>query len=86
MYTRDQIFQEVKQAMVELFELEPSEVVPEATLYDELELDSIDAVDLVVRMQAFTGEKLAPQEFRSVRTVDDVVAALQGLLGECSNA
>ncbi|RCU52782.1 acyl carrier protein [Corallincola luteus] len=80
MYTKEQILDEVRSAMVDLFELNPAEITVEANLYKDLDLDSIDAVDLVVRMQNFTGEKLAPNQFKSVRTVGDVVEAIAGLV------
>lgn len=79
MYTREQIFNEVQLAMVELFELNPADVTLQAKLYEDLDLDSIDAVDLVVRLQKFTGEKMAPKQFRSVRSVEDVVQAIEDL-------
>lgn len=48
MVTEQQIFDELKRVLVETFEINPENVVPEAKLYDDLDLDSIDAVDLLV--------------------------------------
>lgn len=62
----------LQQILVELFELDPQELVPEARLYEDLDLDSIDAVDLVVRLQEMTGEKINIEEYRSIRTVADL--------------
>jgi acyl carrier protein len=45
-----------------------------------LDLDSIDAVDLVVQLQNITGEKIRPEEFKQVRTVADVVQAVDALI------
>jgi acyl carrier protein len=80
MHTREEIFIEVQKAISELFEVPLSEVTIESKLYEDLDLDSIDAVDLVVRLQEFTGGKIAPNEFKEVRTVDDVVNSVTSLL------
>ena len=77
--SRDQLFQEVKETLHDLFEIEFDQIVPEARLYQDLDLDSIDAVDLVVRLQERTGRKLKPEEFRNVRSVNDVVDAVENL-------
>ena len=74
------IFNEIRGALVELFELDEAAVVPSAHLYQDLELDSIDAVDLVVRLQKLTGKKIRPEEFKAVRTVQDIVDVVHGLL------
>ncbi|GAD80393.1 acyl carrier protein [Vibrio ezurae] len=80
--SKDQVFDQVKDALVELFELDSADIVPEAHLYTDLDLDSIDAVDLVVHLQNVTGKKIQPAEFSTVRTVDDVVNAVAELLKE----
>lgn len=63
-----------------MFEIEPARVRLDADLYGDLELDSIDAVDLAIKLQEMTGKRIRPDEFRSVRTVRDVVAAVDRLL------
>ncbi len=80
MQTREDIFQTLRTAMVELFELEPERVVTEANLYQDLEIDSIDAVDLIDHIKRKTGKKIAAEEFKSVRTVNDVVEAVYRLV------
>ncbi|MCW8328979.1 acyl carrier protein [Photobacterium sp. SDRW27] len=79
---RNEVFEQVRDALVELFELDAEDITPEAKLYQELDLDSIDAVDLVVHLQNVTGKKIKPEEFKTVRTVDDVVDAVTALLQE----
>lgn len=78
--TRDDIFAQIKAALVELFEVDEEAITPEARLYHDLELDSIDAIDLVVHLQKLTGKKIKPEEFKSVRSVNDVVDAVERLL------
>ncbi len=80
--TRNEIFEQVRDALVELFEIDAADITPEAQLYQELDLDSIDAVDLVVHLQNLTGKKIKPEEFKSVRSVNDVVDAVIELLKE----
>lgn len=77
-----QIFEQVRDALVELFELEPEAITLDAKLYEELDLDSIDAVDLVVHLQKLTGKKIKPDDFKSVRTVQDVVNAVVHLFAK----
>ncbi|MDG2845383.1 acyl carrier protein [Vibrio parahaemolyticus] len=77
-----QVFEQVKDALVELFEIDADDIQPDAHLYQDLDLDSIDAVDLVVHLQNVTGKKIKPAEFSTVRTVDDVVNAVTELLKE----
>ncbi|MDC9605375.1 acyl carrier protein [Xenorhabdus griffiniae] len=80
MMEKQAIFQEVSQLLVQLFELSPEDITPESRLYEDLELDSIDAVDMVVHLQKKTGRKIKPETFKSVRTVQDVVDAVEQLL------
>lgn len=76
MPSSDDIQARLQQILVELFELDPQELVPEARLYEDLDLDSIDAVDLVVRLQEMTGEKINIEEYRSIRTVADLTEVI----------
>lgn len=74
------IYQEVSALLTKLFEIEPDRISPDARLYEDLELDSIDAVDMIVHLQKKTGKKIKPEAFKSVRTVQDVVNAVEQLL------
>ncbi|KXF80176.1 acyl carrier protein [Enterovibrio coralii] len=73
-------FELVKAALVEMFDVAAEDVAPNANLYEDLVLDSIDAVDLVVHLQKEIGQKIPPETFKSVRTVQDVVDAINALL------
>ncbi|WP_406017904.1 acyl carrier protein, partial [Succinivibrio sp.] len=53
---------------------------PESKLFEELELDSIDAIDLVVKLQKTIGKKIMPEDFKNVRTVQDVVDVVYKLV------
>ena len=80
MQTRDDIFNTLRDALVELFELQPERVTLDANLYQDLEIDSIDAVDLIDHIKRQTGKKIAAEEFKAVRTVNDVVEAVYRLV------
>lgn len=76
MQSREEIFATLRDALVELFELDAERVTLEANLYQDLEIDSIDAVDLIDHIKRQTGKKIAAEEFKAVRTVGDVVEAV----------
>ena len=80
MQTRDDIFNTLRDALVELFELPPERVTLDANLYQDLEIDSIDAVDLIDHIKRQTGKKIAAEEFKAVRTVNDVAEAVYRLV------
>ena len=80
MQTREDIFNTLRDSLVELFELEPERVTLDANLYQDLEIDSIDAVDLIDHIKRQTGKKIAAEEFKAVRTVNDVVEAVYRLV------
>ncbi|MCO6537917.1 MAG: acyl carrier protein [Gilliamella sp.] len=77
---KQQIFEQIQSALVQLFELSAEDIKPESKLFEELDLDSIDAVDLVVHLQKKIGKKVDPETFKSVRTVQDVVEAINNLV------
>ena len=71
------IFDKLKAALIEDFEMDEAKVTPEARLYEDLELDSIDAVDLIVKLKSLLPTNIDPEVFKTVRTVQDVVDAIQ---------
>ena len=71
-----QIYDLLRTALIELFEIEPERISMDANLYEDLEIDSIDAIDLIDHVKRKTGYRLVAEDFRSVRTIGDVVAAL----------
>ena len=70
---REQVRRHIVDMMVETFELERERVTDTARLYEDLELDSIDALDMVVKLQELTRRRVEEAELRSLRTVGDVV-------------
>ncbi|MBZ9663684.1 MULTISPECIES: acyl carrier protein [Pseudomonas] len=86
MQSREEIFVTLRSALVELFELDAERVTLDASLYEDLEIDSIDAVDLIDHIKRQTGRKLAAEEFKSVRSVGDVVEAVYRLINDTPQA
>ena len=79
-HTKEEILTKTKEIMIDLFELEESQLVPEAKLYEDLDIDSIDAVDLMIELRPFVGKKFSPDDFKQVRTLGDIVETTKRLL------
>ncbi|TJY58294.1 acyl carrier protein [Sinimarinibacterium sp. CAU 1509] len=77
--TQAEIFEQIKVLLVELFETDPAKITLEAKLYEDLEIDSIDAIDLILKLKDYTGKKVRPEDFKHVRSVNDVVVAVESL-------
>ena len=78
--TKNELFERIVSILTDSFEIEPARITPEAKLYDDLDIDSIDAVDLIVQLKPLLGRSLQPDAFKSVRTVQDIVDVLYGLI------
>jgi len=78
-YSGAELLEHVRRTLVELFQLPREVITPEARLLDDLEIDSIDVVDLMEEIRHFTGKKVTVEDFRAVRTVGDLVDVLQRL-------
>jgi len=78
--TRDEVFAHLRDTLVDLFEIDAGKITLQSNLYTDLDIDSIDAVDLVLKLKEFTGQKIQPQQFKHVRTVGDVVDAVMEIL------
>ncbi|HET7396703.1 MAG TPA: acyl carrier protein [Gammaproteobacteria bacterium] len=77
---KQDVFQTLKHTLVEQFELDPAKITPDARLYEDLDLDSIDAVDMIIKLQELTGCKVSPEDFKGVQTVGDVQQVIEKLL------
>jgi acyl carrier protein len=80
--TREEVYSQLSKYLVDLFEVPQEDISPDALLYEDLDLDSIDAVDLVVKLQDLTNKKIPPEEFKTVRTVGDVVDRVYALVAK----
>ena len=80
--TEPEIFQMIADGLHETFGLDRRTITLDANLATDLDIDSIDAVDLAAKLQQRTGKRIAPETFKSVRTVRDVVRAVSDSLKE----
>ena len=82
MLSREDIFEKLRGYLEEMFEVPPKKITLAAKLFEDLDLDSIDAVDLVTKIQEISGKKIKPEQFKTVRTVGDVVERVYELVTE----
>jgi acyl carrier protein len=71
--TREELYEQIRDILIDRFEVDESLISMEANLYDELEIDSIDAVDLLVYVKEVTGKKVSPEQFKEVRTIENII-------------
>ncbi len=71
--TKDDIFNKIKEILSGEFEIPAEDITPDALLNADLDLDSIDAIDLIVKLRDFIPGKIDPEIFNSVKTIQDVV-------------
>ena len=79
MLTQEQVLEKLRAWMEDLFEINPEDVQLDANLATDLDVDSIDAIDLVVKIKELTGKQVNPADFQNVRTVQDVVTVIQNM-------
>ena len=82
MKTREEIFNRIRETLVHEFELSAEKVTPEARFFEDLDLDSIDAVDLIVRLKNETGLAVKAEDFKAIRTIGDLTDVLERLIAE----
>lgn len=78
--TPEEIHQKLREVLADSFRLDPAKVTLEAHLFTDLDLDSIDAVELAIQLQEITGKRVKAQDFKDVRTVGDVVTTVHKML------
>jgi len=82
METHEEVLVAIKAIMVEMFELDEETITPDARLYEDLDFDSIDAIDMIVRLKELTGKMVKPEDFKSARTIGDVIEAVYNMFHE----
>ena len=78
--TKEEVFEKFKEILVTEFQMDKESITPNSRLYEDLELDSIDAVDLMVKMKVYLDGKIEPEQFKKAVTVQDVVDILYPLV------
>ncbi len=84
--TKQELFHHLVSILHETFDIEAKNIKLESRLFEDLDIDSIDAVDLLVKLKPIVGKRLQPDAFKSVRTIQDVVDAVHNLLDDASRA
>ena len=82
MLTQEQVLEKLREWMEELFEISPDTIHLDSNLATDLDVDSIDAIDLVVKIKELTGKQVNPEDFKSVRTIQDVIVVIQNMTAE----
>lgn len=80
MNNREEILAAIKKIMVDMFEIDEHAITLDARLYEDLDFDSIDAVDMIVKLKEMTGKTVKPEDFKTARTIGDVVEAVYKML------
>ena len=70
--TKEEVIAKVNEFMIEEFELEKSMLLPDANLRDDLDIESLDFVDIAVEIEKEFGFKIKGEEMVDVRTLDDL--------------
>lgn len=77
--TKDEFYTTLKEVLVNDFDIAEADIKPEANIVNDLDLDSIDAVEMIVKMKPYINGKIEPDVFKSVKTVQDIVDTLTPL-------
>jgi acyl carrier protein len=79
-FSKDELYEEIRRELTTLFDLRPEQIKLSSRLNEDLDLDSIDAIDLVVRLQDLTKTRIKPEQFKAVKTVADIVDAIERMV------
>lgn len=81
-HTKEEIFNYISKVLQDQFEIAAENIALDAQLHDDLDIDSIDAVDLMIELKSLTGKKMALEDFQEVKTISDVVNAIHRVIEE----
>ena len=80
--SKDEIFNAVVDILERDFEFSREKLVPDAQMFQDLDLDSIDAVDLIVKLQKMAQVKVAPDDFKQIKTLWDITEVIHKILNK----
>lgn len=72
-----EVFDKVKAIIVDLLGVEPEKVTPEARFREDLEADSLDLVELIMRLEDEFGSQISDEEAQKIQTVGQAVAFVE---------
>ncbi len=79
-HTHESLLAQIKIILQEQFDIEPDAVQLNARLREDLDIDSIDAVNLMIELKSLTAKKIALENFHQVKTVQDLLDAILAFL------
>jgi len=71
-HSKQEIMDHINSVLIDLFEIEEEKLVPEAKLFDDLDIDSIDTIDLLIELKKFVGKDIDADAFVDARTIGEV--------------
>ena len=74
--TESEIFEELKTIVAENFEIEPEKITMDSNIVTDLDMDSIDAIDMVAELQKKLGCRFSAEDFKAVKTIGDIVRVI----------
>jgi acyl carrier protein len=81
-HTRDSLLTRITDILHEQFDVEPSSITPESRLREDLDIDSIDAVNLMIELKSITAKKITLENFHQVKTIGDLIDAVLAFLAQ----
>ena len=80
--TQNEIFGILKNALITLFEIDEAKITPQSLIYEDLGIDSIDAIDLIDYVKKQTGYRLLSEDFKNVKTLEDIAIIVSKKLAD----
>lgn len=81
-HTRESLLVRITVILQEQFDVEPDSITPAARLREDLDIDSIDAVNLMIELKSITAKKITLENFHQVKTIDDLITAILAFLSQ----
>lgn len=81
-HSKQEVIDHINKILVDLFEIEEEKLVPEAKLHEDLDIDSIDTVDLLIELKKFVPEEIDADRFIDAKTLGDVVNVIHEISTE----
>ena len=80
-HSKQDIMDHINGVLIDLFEIEEEKLVPDAKLYDDLDIDSIDAIDLLIELKKFVGKDIDADAFVDAKTLEEVAEVIHKMWG-----
>jgi acyl carrier protein len=81
-HTRDSLLTRIADILQEQFDVEPGSITLDSRLREDLDIDSIDAVNLMIELKSITAKKITLENFHQVKTIGDLIDAILAFLSQ----